>query len=333
MPIINACASPENWLASWQALSAIGIIVSWLVVALAYMVGSLLDNVGLMARAKSEVWEIITTILILASIIVIVQAACTFPASYINPGAASGANLFVTAENYLFWLRNYSLSVFSSLMGMNSFISFLISMMGGFNIFGIGLTAQPFAGFQPLVNIINLFMNGIMMCIIAAIAQITVLKFIEAGVLSILLPAGVVCRSFPFTRQFGSALIAIALGLFIIYPLMLVVDDAIMGSKSRNPNDVGREDYSLFDSLKDQLPGAIAGMFLSGGFFAPQAIEQILEALMNYFINGPIVGIGQVALAAFILPAINGVIFVAAVRDLSKLLGQEVDVSSLSRIV
>ena len=54
---------------------------------------------------------------------------------------------------------------------------------------------------------------------------------------------------------------------------------------------------------------------------------------MNYFINGPIVGIGQVALAAFILPAINGVIFVAAVRDLSRLLGQEVDVSSLSRIV
>ncbi len=334
--IIDACSSPSDWLASWQVLSALGILVSWFVLSLTYMVGSLLDNVGLMARAKAEVWEIITTTIILASVIVIASAACTFPASYVNPIlGASTDNMFKVSENYLFWLGNKTMQVFADLMDMNNTISVLLSIMGGFNIFGIGLTMQPFAGLQPLMNIMNLFMNGAMICMITAVAQMTVLKFIEAGVLSVLLPAGIVCRSFPFTRQFGGSLIAIALGLYIFYPLMLVVDDAIMGSPSRDPRagGIGYSGSSNTAAIIASVPFMMVGFFLGGASGAASMFSPTLDMVVTYFVNKPIVGLGEVALAAFILPAINGVVFVAVVRDLSRILGQEVDVSSLSRIV
>ena len=326
--IINACASPSDWLTSWQLLSAIGILVSWFIVSLAYMVGSFLDNVGLMARAKAEVWGIITTAIILASVIGIVTAACTFPANYINPSAGSG-NLFITAENYLVWLRNMTMGVFKDLMTMNNLISILLSVMGGFSIFGIGVTVQPFAGFQPLMNIINLFMNGVMLCLIATVAQMTVLKYIEAGAFNVLLPVGIVCRSFPFTRQFGGSLIAIAIGLYIFYPLMLVVDDAVMGSPSRNPNSVGGIDYGIVDTIIGSLPKIVLGMIFGG----IMAFYTIIDIIIKYFVEKPVAGIGQVALAAFILPAINSVVLVAVIRDLSRALGQEVDATSLSRII
>ncbi len=324
--IINACSSPSDWLSSWQVLSALGILVSWFVVSLAYMVGSFLDNIGLMARAKSEVWEIITTTLILGSVIVIVTGACTFPASYMNPQAKG--NLFDTATNYLLWVRNNTMAVLGDLMVMNSAISMLLSVMMGFTIFGIGVSGQPFAGLQPLMNIMNLFINGAMICLIATVAQITILKFIEAGAFNILLPAGIVCRSFPFTRQFGGSLIAIAIGLFIFYPLMLVIDDAAVGTKSINPAVTGIN-YGIINTIKSHIVSLGPNLL-----FGPIGIfRTLLDIIIIYFVEEPIVGLGVVGLSAFILPAINAVVFVAVVRELSKVLGQEVDVTSLSRVI
>ena len=327
--IINACTSPNDWLASWQVLSALGIVTSWFIVSLAYMVGNFLDNIGLMARAKSEIWEIITTTLILGSVLVIVSTACTFPGSYINPALTSDSgNLFKVAENYLFWLRNATMATFKDLMTMNNSISKKLSMMGGVGYFGIGLSAQPFAGLQPLMNILNLFMNAVMICLIITIAQITILKFIEAGAFSVLLPVGIVCRSFPFTRQFGGSLIAISIGLFIFYPLMLVVDDAIMGSPSLNPANI-----SVINSehVEAGEPRDVASSMAAAG--GTGAALGVVDLVIAYFVNKPVTGLGGIALAALILPAINGVVFVAVVRDLSRALGQEVDVTSLTRVI
>ncbi|MFH1448003.1 MAG: hypothetical protein ABIG39_04010 [Candidatus Micrarchaeota archaeon] len=326
--IINACASPEDWLASWQLLSAIGLIMSWFVVSLIYMIGSLLDNIGLMARAKAEVWEIITTTIILGLVIALVTSACTFEIGSMGAAATSG-NMFDVAENYLLWLRNYTISVFKDLMTMNSLISVLLSVMGGFQIYGIGIVGQPFAGLQPIMNLMNLFMNGIMICLIISIAQITVLKFIQAGAFNILLPIGIVCRSFPFTRRFGGSMIALAIGLFIIYPFLLVINDAIMGTPSNNPTNVPTINYSIMDAITGNLMSLGFGLITGGVGF----LYAIADILTTYFVQKPVTAIGQVALAAFILPALNSVVFVMAVRDLSRILGQEVDVTSMSRMV
>lgn len=325
--IIEACASPGDWLYSWQFLSMLGIITSWLFVSLVYMIGSLLDNVGLMARAKVEVFEIITTTIILALVLAIVGGACTFQPSAI--GMPTSGNMFTVAENYLVWLRNMNWSIFQDLINVNNAISMRLSIMGGFTFWGLGVSAQPFAGLQPLMNIMNLFMNGVMICLIITIAQITALKFIEAGALNVLLPVGIICRSFPFTRQFGGSMIAIALGLYVFYPFMLVVDDAIMGTKSANPNDVP----GMGPDLNDAMSGGLSSIGMSIATGGVGFILNTADIVTNYFVDKPITELGVVALAAFILPAINGVVFVAAVRDLSRILGQEVDVSSLTRMI
>jgi hypothetical protein len=325
--IIDACAFPGEWLASWQFLSILGLITSWFILSLVYMIGSLMDNVSLTARAKAEFWEIITTSLILGSVILLTSTACAFEPS--SMGFDTNGNMFAVANSYLLWLRSFTLAVFKDLLTMSNTVAVLLSTIGGFTVFGIGVSGQPFAGLQAYMHIINLFMNGTMICLITTIAQITVLKFIQAGVFNILLPVGIVCRSFPFTRQFGGALIAISVGLYIFYPFMLVVDDAIMGTPSSNPNAHESIQFGFEGAILGSVMGLGPGLIL-GGVGHLEAVGQLMS---NYFLTYPIEGLGKVGLAAFILPAINAVVFVAVVRDLSRILGQEVDATSISRMI
>jgi len=54
-------------------------------------------------------------------------------------------------------------------------------------------------------------------------AQIAVLKFFEMSMFTVFLPIGIILRSFPPTRGAGAVLIAIAIGFYIVYPLVFTI--------------------------------------------------------------------------------------------------------------
>jgi len=54
-------------------------------------------------------------------------------------------------------------------------------------------------------------------------AQVNLLKFIETSMFTVFLPIGIVLRAFPPTRGAGAVLIAIAIGLYVVFPLSYVV--------------------------------------------------------------------------------------------------------------
>ncbi|MCX6778240.1 MAG: hypothetical protein NT157_05150 [Candidatus Micrarchaeota archaeon] len=323
--IINACAEPDNWLNGWQALSAIGILLSWLVISLAYMVAGLLGNPQLAARAKNEVYQVIATAIMLACRVGIVTACCTLPPSDMERTARPG-NLFEIAAKYLEWVRDLCVSTLSNLMDMNNGLSIALSLMGGFTIYGMGLTAQPFAGLSPLMNVINLLMMAILVSLLVTLAQLSVLKFIYAGAINLLLPVGVICRSFPFTREFGGAMMAIALSLFVLYPAMLVLDNVLLGDAIMTPPP--QENYSFGQAVGDSFGAQTVISFLKGGF-----VTGFITAFMKYFSSNSLAQLGNVVLSAFMLPAINGVLLVAFARDLSRMFGQEVDLTGITRMI
>ena len=51
-------------------------------------------------------------------------------------------------------------------------------------------------------------------------AQVNFLRFIETSMFTIFLPIGIILRTFPPTRGAGAVLMAIAIGLYLIYPLL-----------------------------------------------------------------------------------------------------------------
>ncbi len=58
------------------------------------------------------------------------------------------------------------------------------------------------------------------------------LVFVAAGTLSVILPAGLVLRTFYPTRKLGGFLIAVAIGLYVVLPLSYVFNAMLANSYS-----------------------------------------------------------------------------------------------------
>jgi hypothetical protein len=54
-------------------------------------------------------------------------------------------------------------------------------------------------------------------------AQLAVLKFFETSMFTVFLPIGIILRSFPPTRGAGAVLTAVAIGLYMVYPLIFTI--------------------------------------------------------------------------------------------------------------
>ncbi len=326
MAMPNACVSPSDWLGSWQGLSLIGILTSYFVISLLYMIGTYMGNPWLVARAKNELYQVFITALFLASIILLVTTLCSL--NFSDFGLNVGGNMFDVAEFFLLWLRDKTAVVLGGVLGMSNIVMMLSSFTGGLPITFVTVIMSPFAGLSALMTILNFLVNAVAICLLVTIAQIVVLKIINVGMLSILLPIGVVCRSFPITRKFGGALMAIAIGLFVAYPFMLMLNFVVLGQPTSVESvSVWRD---VLEALKSSIP-SIAVSAVTGNIMV--AVFTIESLIADFFLSRAISQIATVIFAAFLLPAINSIIIIAVVRDLSRALGEEVDITTLTRMV
>jgi len=324
--VVNACAEPENWLNGWRVLSFIGILVSYFVISLLYMLGSFMGNPGLTARAKNEMYQVLVTALFLASIILFVSVACNVDVSGVGLGV--GGNMYYVAELYLAWLRDMVASTLASFIFLSHVVLGFTSFSAGVPITFVTVYGQPFTGMYSMMTLLNLLINVLSISLLVTIAQIVTLKIIEVSALNVLLPVGVVCRSFPITRRFGGALMAIAIGLYIGYPFLLVLDFAFMG-QSTSIADVSSLSL-VWDAFKSNFISIAAGVYTGNPLMSLYAVQAFA---LDLFLNTVIARFAPVIVAAFLLPAINGIVLVVLVRELSRALGEEVDISTLTKVV
>ena len=327
---INPCT---GFFEGWQALVGIGIMMSFFVVALTFMVGKMLGVSGLIARSKHDVYQVIATMAIAAALVGMSEAACAV--NFTDLGLSSSGNMFEIAGDYQMWVVTKSASSLSEVIGWNSFAAIVSSLSGGLPIMGFAMWSSFCSGFGVLSNTMNLLMSSLLIATIIAVAQYALLQYIYASMFKILLPVGIVLRSFPITRELGGALMAIAIGFYLFYPFMLVVDFALMGQPTGTA-----EPADIFEVLKEQIDWGQMGLdlikgFVGGNFIAGliEMVMAIVEIMAGIFLDKVIDSVAQVMLAVFFLPAVNGIVVVAVVRDLSRTLGTEVDVSTLTRMV
>jgi|GEM_PF-556474 len=89
-------------------------------------------------------------------------------------------------------------------------------------------TFRVFPGIDTFVSITNVLGLGFVMTFGSLSAQITVLTFIDSVVEMFLLPAGLVLRFFPPTKEAGAFLIAMSIGFYIIFPLVYHINFTVL---------------------------------------------------------------------------------------------------------
>ncbi|MCX8202314.1 MAG: hypothetical protein N3G74_00695 [Candidatus Micrarchaeota archaeon] len=233
----------------WFGTSILALILSAALSALAWMLSSAFQSNELKGWARKELSEFIVSALILVltvPLLMVITGITIAYATSADPNIQYGkADPFSIAKSYLDKVEQQLVSVYTEVSGsiivltaISSFsidlgliakllITFLASLFSG------GAAAIPafFTKFSVLIgmgspfstitNFLETIQSAMIVILLAFFVQKEILFFIQAAALPVLMPTGVLLRAFPLTRRAGSTLIALALTLFIVYPLTL----------------------------------------------------------------------------------------------------------------
>ena len=221
---------------NWVPTASAAVLFSYMLVALAYMIGIGFNYPQVVQWAHAEFWEatlnaaIIGTAFVILMLLTNVAIVLTgspghiiAAQTYVNEagarllgvfGTALGTNVAYTAASS-FWFR--------------FFIPIPIIPWPGLAWLWIrsGLTVAPLGGFQSILQPLSILFYALFTSSLILATQKAFLVFVQNNMLGVFLPAGIIMRSIPLTRKAGGTLIAMALALYFVYPLSLALNKPI----------------------------------------------------------------------------------------------------------
>ena len=314
--------------AAWQSVAAMAILVSVTMLAAVFAVGMGIESQMLKALSKDEFYQLIALALMIVALVsadgilnVLSQhSALTRGQPTLQDAAIVSLNeTYERLDNALGKLgqsdNNLATEASRALSCTLSGGGYTVSACGGFTMLG-----TPFSLGGSIMG------YGIAE-VSAAKRLITVSKDYA---LALLLPLGIVLRTFRFSRGAGGFLIAFAISAYIFAPAGIVFVDMLNDQFASFVPESGTSYYDASeytDELKvisaECEPGMPWGGFNEGR--AIDAYDDLRVELKKY--------IYLVLLKATLGPVIALLLFVGGLKALTGLFGAEVDVSAIARFV
>ncbi len=329
----------SNRFGNWQDIGAIGILLSFMVISVMYMLSQAFGRPGLAAWCRKEIFQVIVTAILLASIFGLINFACLEikPSVFIKNVLPAEDDLFTYSLNYLQWLRDivYSGYVLASLA--NGLFSMLTGTMIRQSPAGFGVNLRPLGGLSSLAHILSIGMSATLVGgIFTTIAQLRMLRAVQLFMFNIILPIGLVARCFEPFRRFGGALIALAIGMFVFYPFLLVlnaavVKDVILPSADITTtfNAVGATDFSAASPLPSQQRAKDASQLT---YFSTGTGTTDMNTYNNLF-QTVWIFMTKTLIAGLFLPLLNFALLISFIRNISRHLGEEIDITNITRMI
>jgi len=218
----------------------------------------------------------------------------------------------------------------TNLSGMLIYYNTILDIISRISIDVIIVQITPYSGISSIVQVINSAIMSLMFLGVMAAAQQALIVFCNSVALKIFLPIGVVLRCFFGTRRLGGALIAIAIGAYLIFPLTIAMNvfavqqatadtyaplvNLSQSIKALNPS-------SQFSSVGDlESPDKWKG-FLGNYTTAANSLTAYISAIPDMFIQ--IISILVVQIV--VLPFLSVMLTVIAIKELAGLFGSEVN--------
>lgn len=337
-------------------VAAIATLATIALIALAYMAGELFQNARALTWAKTEVLQAFVSILIVGAVIGTVQLFCSlqigeiariatpYPGIY---GTYDSASIYQGAQIYL---ENLLAASHNNMKGMRHAIGAYeirtsyteMKCDGNCWINLVGYNEALYGGETLQLAVTNNLLSTATVSYLSAAFEFFTLQYVLNGLFLVFLPISIVIRSIPFMRQFGGALVAIFLSLYIFYPLMLVFNAGIAQGMVK-PGDV----VTIYDSGIG-CPGS--GLFGNGNVVCRQTTqngefrrEQEISGSVDFPIAANLPDAPDMVLqirtnaliflATVFLAAFNFIVIAAVARGVSHFLGDEVDISRLGQMI
>jgi hypothetical protein len=348
------------FLCNWQSIAGLALVTSAVILAFLYLFSTLFRNENLKNFVKVEITELFMTTALVIILIIGIGAVATLEVGTFVPdadlpvGVAASSNIYTVTEGYFeevgsdmgAWLEmNYILGVY---------VDSLASVTPYARPLGVGLVASPLAGLaSPFKQLLYNMSVALSIAYIINYAQLYVFLFVLAGSLKYYLPLGIILRSFTPTRRIGGALIGLGISFLFVFPVLYSFDYMMFYSKDAGPMVTFRSflsnamslDTGLFGKNDDPKQGIIFDYFKKNqadGFVdlvteSIGSIGRLISKLIGNFFTSlmviPLATIGRAFAIGYILPAFNTLLMIQATKYISKAIGEEVDISVLTRLI
>ncbi|MCX6776155.1 MAG: hypothetical protein NT130_04895 [Candidatus Micrarchaeota archaeon] len=230
---MTAAAFQAVW-NNWQAVAIIAAVLSILFTSIAYSLAEVFKLKSLQQWAKDEFYQALASAFIAGVAVIVITAISSFSCSVIG-GCAAGdhmdkaINIMTTLTDsvtdqiqYMFSL-NLRAGMISQAGKFYDFSLGSYECMVGDCPMAIGFNWYPWAGGSIVTESLEYAFGLLIPLISSFIAQRYILEFTKTALFPTLLAMGIILRTFFFTRKVGGLLIAIALALYTIYPLMYIM--------------------------------------------------------------------------------------------------------------
>ena len=222
------------------------------------------------------------------------------------------------------------------------------SLVLNFNAFSIA----PFANLDSISNIFSSQVLLMQVQILLIELNIQIMNFVEQNALVLLLPIGLVLRTLFVTRKAGGFLIALSIGLYILYPSFVMIfpnPTADLNNATQVlTNFTNNSNYATVPIIDLNDNYAIAGKLdvLSGRCALNNSNSSNCEQFTGNLTNRSVdftgdltlatqsnsVTLAKVTLYSVIAPLLALLVTIVFVRELGDLLGSEIGISTFSLI-
>ncbi len=181
---------------------------------------------------------------------------------------------------------------------------------------------------NPIIVQIEYVIKTLSTIAIGAVVQGAVLLFIDASAVSVILPAGIILRTLYPTRKLGGFLMALSIGLYVVFPLSYVFDAVIANSYTSQINldnitQLSTNATGIEGSLYGELSSPTSNSLISS---ISSSVVNPLKSFVNSFsgvIDWILQEISYLIVYTFVLPAFSLIITGIAVREFAEILGSE----------
>lgn len=341
------------------------------IIAVIYMLSPFLGRNDINLWSKLKIYELLITVVLA----VVFLAVSTFlytvdPTSVLNnigllpstcnptvttnmPSSANVNNLYSVALCDMYQY-NVEVQTFSSGMFFFSFVAGVAPsanvnfavLIGGLPVLPNGGAEAGSAGglgFSALLNLLPV--QAVLQYIVplmSAFFAATILADMQQILLSacmimfsIFMIIGLVARAFTVTRTFGGSMIAFALGIGFVYPLVTLITYGFLNVAIHNANtEIGANAGVTLYSAAMGIFGAFIDFLAPGSALAACPVTGATNPNLACVLTPFIISGGFVASGLLLLPVLNLVIVDAFIVDVSRVIGERMDLMSLlTRIV
>ncbi|MFA6328160.1 MAG: hypothetical protein WCY41_01815 [Candidatus Micrarchaeia archaeon] len=327
----------------WLVLSVLALVVSTLALSILYMFASFLRNPQFLSWTKFELFQVFGTAAIMVFFGVAIYGACTFDMSFldsryqsVNPGQTT--NMYNIIDSYFSKLQDVGYVIFIMIVWVTKWFAFLNGVTMLSSPLGVGSNENPLESLGQINSLIFVMLSGFITSFLLLQLQMRMLEYLAFAIIGYLFPMGIFFRCFEPTRSFGGTLLGISISFFLFYPIIMVFNDYLMyGSIStiqyeqlaalrQADENVGEGKILTGEKISSEMTGIYPNSTSTAGY------DGFTEGVTGgfLFLFKPIV---LYAIAAVVLPVINFIVLVEITRSITAFLGDEIDVSNLTRLI